>query len=56
MRRALQVSRVVGSLRVRKVSCYREPLCKPGKDYEETFILPEGQTDGFYPVHAFLHA
>ena len=35
--RALQVSRVVGSLWVRKVSCFRELLCKPRKDGEEIY-------------------
>lgn len=35
--RALQVSRVVGSLWVRNVSCFLELLCKPRKDGEEIY-------------------
>lgn len=41
-RRAVKVSRVVGSLWARKVSCFPEPLQdRVRKDNEETFILQE---------------
>ena len=55
--RALQVSRVVGSLWVRNVSCFLELLCKPRKDGEEIYSPGKNRWTrqmGFYPVYSFL--
>lgn len=52
--RALQVSRVVGSLWVRKVSCFRELLCKPKRTVRKFILLERTGGPGRWVLSSVL--